>query len=61
MILFLIRINNARISLFFFNFFIITISTIGYGFLFIKLVKYKPEETNLGLIGLLGLFFCNYS
>ena len=36
--------------------FIITISTVGYGLLFIKLVKYKPEEINLGLIGLLGLF-----
>lgn len=36
--------------------FLITISTIGYGLLIIKLAKYKFEETNLGLVGLLGLF-----
>ena len=33
------------------------LSAVGFGFLFCKLSKFETETYNVGLIGLLGLFF----
>jgi len=33
------------------------LSAVGFGFLFSKLSKFETETYNVGLIGLLGLFF----
>ena len=36
---------------------IILISTVGYGYLFVKLANFDTKNINLGLVGFLGLFF----
>ena len=36
---------------------IIILSTLGYGFFFIKLANFEIDQSNLGLVGFLGLFF----
>jgi hypothetical protein len=35
----------------------ILLSTLGYGFFFIKVVNFEIDQSNLGLVGFLGLFF----
>ena len=42
---------------FFLTSLLIMMSTLGYGYLFIKIVNFKVEKLNLGLVGFLGLFF----
>ena len=36
---------------------LILFSTIGYGFIFLKLFKFENFSYNLGIVGILGLFF----
>ena len=43
--------------LFFFSSLLILLSTIGYGLIFTKLIKFENFNYNYGFIGILGLFF----
>ena len=47
----------TELVFFFLISFIILISTLGYGYLFVKIANFDVEKINLGLVGFLGLFF----
>ena len=44
------------IILFFFTSLFIALSTIGYGFFIIRMLKFNDFDYNYGLVGILGLF-----